>query len=50
MSKLLSVDSQSEPFRFISIKDLHFFKHLLRNYDLSLLKDYLTASLTAIHI
>lgn len=41
---------QGEPFRFIRIKDLHFFRYLLRNYDLSLVKDYLTAALSAIPI
>lgn len=51
MSKVVRVDSlQGEPFRFIRIKDLHFFRHLLRNYDLSLVKDYLTAALSAISI
>lgn len=51
MSKVVRVDSlQGEPFRFIRIKDLHFFRHLLRNYDLSLVKDYLTTALSAIPI
>ena len=43
--KIGRTDSISEPFRFIRIKDLPFFRHLLRDYDLSLLKDYLANTL-----
>ena len=43
--KIGRTDLISEPFRFIRIKDLPFFRHLLRDYDLSLLKDYLANTL-----
>lgn len=43
--KIGRTDSQGEPFHFFRIKDLHFFRHLLWRYDLSLLKDYLHSAL-----
>jgi hypothetical protein len=48
--KIGRTDSQGEPFHFIRIKDLHFFRHLLWRFDLSLVKDYLHNSLGMLSI
>lgn len=39
------MDSQAEHQRFFKLKELHYFKILLRHYDLSLIKDYFQTSL-----
>jgi len=39
------LDSQAEHQRFFKMKDMYFFKALLKHYDLSLVKDYLQSAI-----
>lgn len=38
-------DSQGDAFYVSKIKDLHFFRHLFRQYDISLIKEFIQTSL-----
>lgn len=43
-------DEFSEQIQFLRIKDLHYFKLLLTNYDMSVVRDFLIRSLDQVTI